>query len=90
MDIDILTKHDLQAFKEELLRELAEIIQGKPAASEKEYLRTKETRAMLGGISAGTLQTLRVKGLLKPTKLMGVFYYKKTEILALLDAEGRA
>jgi hypothetical protein len=52
----------------------------------REYLRTKEVREMLGGISSGTLQNLRIRGLLNPSKIEGVYYYRLSEVKALLNA----
>lgn len=87
MGIEILTKQDLVNFKQELLTAFAEILRGSSSEPEKEFLRSKEARKMLGGISNGTLQNLRVSGLLKPSKIGGVFYYKRSEIIMLLHAE---
>jgi Helix-turn-helix domain len=86
MEIDIITKQDLEIFRQKLLQELSSLMGVSQSKSEKEYLRTNEVRAMLGGISAGTLQNLRVKGLLKPSKIEGVYYYKLSEVKALLNA----
>lgn len=86
MEVDILTKHDLELFRQKLLRELSDLMRIAPHETEKEYLRTHEVRKMLGGISPGTLQNLRVKGLLKPSKIEGVYYYKLSEVKALLSA----
>lgn len=85
MEIEILTKQDLQTFKEELLDELVKVLNTSVNAKEKEFLRTKEVRHLLG-ISNGTLQNLRVKGLLNPSKIEGVYYYNLSEIKALLNA----
>lgn len=85
MEIEILTKQDLEAFREKLLLDLAELIISGSSKDEREYLRTKEVKELLGGISNGTLQNLRVKGLLNPSKIEGVFYYKLSEIKSLLD-----
>ena len=85
MEVDILTKQDLELFRQKLLHELSGLMRAAPHEPEKEYLRTHEVRKMLGGISNGTLRNLRVKGLLKPSKIEGVFYYKLSEIKALLN-----
>lgn len=84
MEIEIITKRDLAVFKTELLNELMQIMKNSSIEPEKEYLRSREVRKLLGGISNGTLCNLRVKGLLKPTKIEGVFYYRLSEIKALL------
>ena len=86
MEIEILTKQDLETFRQKLISELSDLLRISPKESEKEYLRTNEVRKILGGISSGTLQNLRVKGLLKPSKIEGVFYYKLSEVKALLSA----
>jgi len=86
MEIEIITKHDLEDFRHRLMHDLAAFMRGQSDEQEKEYLRSKEARKMLGGISNGTLQNLRVKGLLKPSKIEGVFYYKLSEVKALLSA----
>lgn len=86
MEIEILTRQDLEIFRQKLLRELSDLLEVSPREAGKEYLRTKEVRKMLGDISAGTLQNLRIKGLLKPSKIEGVFYYRLSEVKALLNA----
>ena len=85
MEIEILTKQDLEIFRQKLISELSDLLRISPKESEKEYLRTNEVRKLLGGISPGTLQNLRVKGLLKPSKIEGVYYYKLSEVKALLS-----
>lgn len=85
MEIEIVTKHDLEVFRQKLLNELLEFLHKPPVQPEKEYLRSREVRKLLGEISSGTLQNLRVKGLLKPAKIEGVFYYKMSEIKVLLN-----
>lgn len=85
MQIDeLLTKKDLEIFKTELLETLTALIK-KHKKPDKEWLRSKEVRKMLN-ISYGTLQNLRVKKLLNPTKVQGVYYYRLSEIEALLNA----
>jgi len=85
MQIELVTKQDLDAFKNELLEILRPLMQRQNPADEKEFLRSKDVRRLLS-ISSGTLQNLRVKGLLHPTKIEGVFYYKLSEINTLLSA----
>ena len=83
MQIELITKQDFENFKRELLEALAAFTDKKTPA--KEGLRSKEVRQMLK-ISNGTLMNLRVKKLLNPTKIQGVFYFKLSEIEALLNA----
>jgi len=86
MEIDILTKRDLDEFRRKLIEDLTAIITSHKEEPERKYLRSREVRKLLGGISNGTLQSLRVKGLLNPTKIEGVFYYKCSEVTDLLNA----
>lgn len=85
MEIEIVTKDDLEEFRRKLLVDLAEMIRSTKNIEEKEYLRTREVRKLLGGISHGTLLNLRVKRLLNPTKIEGVYYYKLAEVKKLLS-----
>ncbi len=89
MEIEIITKRDLEDFRNRLIQEIAQLIGIRKPETEKEYLRSKEVRKLLGGISNGTLQNLRVKGLLKPSKIEGVYYYKLSEVTALLNGGTR-
>lgn len=84
MNIEIITKQDLEKLKDDLLHELTELLKNGDHASEREYLRSKEVRKILG-VSNGTLSNMRVKGLLHPTKIEGVYYYKFSEIKKLLS-----
>ncbi len=84
MEIEVINKADLEAFRKSLLHDLAEIITHHKG-EQKEYLRTKEVRQLLG-ISNGTISSLRIKGLLQPSKIEGVYYYKWSEIKKLLNA----
>jgi len=83
MQVELITKQDFENFKRELLEALATFTDKKEPS--KEWLRSKEVRQILK-ISNGTLMNLRVKGILNPTKIEGVFYYKLSEIEAVLNA----
>lgn len=82
---DLATKQDLETLKSILLNAMSEYMGKQGVSLEKEYLRTKEVRQILG-VSNGTLANLRVKGLLTPNKVDGIYYYKLSEIKALLSA----
>jgi hypothetical protein len=83
MEIDIVTKQDLQQFKIELLQELRELL-GKDNKPKAEWLRSGEVRKMLK-VSPGTLQNLRITGVLRSTKVSGMHYYKYEDIEAMLQ-----
>ncbi len=76
MEIDIITKQDLEAFKAELLFEISEIL--KPERK-KRWLTSKDVLKLLS-CSASSLQTLRIKGEVKGTKIGGKWYYDYFEI----------
>lgn len=82
---DLATKQDLEAFKKDLLQSLTDFMAKQGTSLQKEWLRTKEVRQMLG-LSTGSISNLRVKRLLNPTKIEGIYYYKLSEIMALLNA----
>lgn len=80
---DLATKQDIEMLRQELLQVFAKLSHN--ASPQKEWLRTKEVRDMLG-LSAGSLSNWRIKGILKPTKIDGIYYYRLSEIMALLNA----
>ena len=87
MAVEIITKEDLQSFKAELLEELKSLI-AEPAAHRKEWLKSDDVRKMLG-ISAGSLQNLRVNGILPFTKMGGTIYYEYADVLRVLEENKR-
>lgn len=87
MEIDIVTKKDIEELKKQILDAIASCFV-KQSSEEREWLRSKEVRKMLN-ISYGSLQNLRIKKLLNPTKIEGVYYYRLSEIQALLNAGNR-
>ncbi len=77
---DLATKQDLFELRAILLQAL----KGESTNERREWLRTKEVKKMLH-LSDGSLANLRVKKLLNPTKIEGVYYYKLSEIESLLE-----
>ncbi|MFA6059608.1 MAG: helix-turn-helix domain-containing protein [Taibaiella sp.] len=84
MQIEMVTREDLQNFKAELLQELKQFISAVSTDKQKTWLKGHEVRKLLK-ISAGTLQNLRVNGQLHPSKIGGSFYYPYPEIESLLE-----
>lgn len=82
MSVEIVTKEDLNVFRLQLLNDLQMLLNFEPSAK-KEWLRSSEVRKMLK-ISPGTLQTLRVSGKLKASKVGGILFYKISDIEELL------
>jgi hypothetical protein len=84
MEIELITKHDLQQFKVELLNDLKALM--KPSGEvNKEWLKSSEVRKLLK-ISSATLVTLRVNGTLRYTKLGGMLYYRYSDIVKVLES----
>ena len=83
MNLEILTKDDLQEFRVQLLSDLKGLFQLPSEVSQKAWLKSAEVRKLLQ-ISPNTLQNLRVTGKLHPSKIGGIHYYSREEIERLL------
>lgn len=83
MPRELITLADLQLFKVELLDELENRFAQK-IHPQREIMRSSEVRELLN-ISAGTLQNLRITGKLKYTKINGLMFYHRTDVLKLLE-----
>jgi len=83
MPVTILTKEDLQEFKKEMLMEMKAILEQGPAKPKK-WLRSPAVQELLQ-VSPGTLQTLRVNGTLKCSKIGGIVFYDHDHIQKLLE-----
>src|SRR5690606_33931520 len=71
MSPQIVTIEDLQQFRVQLREDLKVLIQPTNNPSQREWLKSSDVRKMLG-ISHGTLQNLRIKGVLPYQKLGGI------------------
>jgi len=80
---DLVTKQDLFKFGESLLSKFTNLIK-EEGYSHKKLLRSKDVREILS-ISPGTLQNLRIKGILPFTKVGDILYYKYEDILNLFE-----
>src|SRR5690606_26598917 len=84
---EIITKADLEKFKEELFAELRKAnVRPSSKVQIKEWLKSYEVRRLLE-ISPGTLQNLRVNGTLPFTKIGGLLYYRYEDIRKLLEGK---
>jgi hypothetical protein len=87
MEIDIITQKDLFKFKNELLKEIQELLEGKRDQGEdREWLKSPDVRKILR-ISQGTLQNLRINRTLPFTKIGGSIYYRKEDIYSIMDGK---
>ncbi len=83
MAVNIITKEDLQEFKEELLEEIKKLFSFK-STEQKLWLRSAEVKELLK-ISSGTLQNLRINGTLSYTRIGGTLYYNYKDIEKLFN-----
>lgn len=81
--IEIITKQDLLEFKNDLIRDLKEVLNPTQQAA-KQWVKSNEVRKLLS-ISPGTLQNLRINGTLSFTKVGGMMYYKLEDIQKVLE-----
>ncbi|WP_254087874.1 helix-turn-helix domain-containing protein [Dawidia cretensis] len=81
----LLTVGDLEAFKQQLFEELQNLLRERRTNENKQWLRSADVRKMLS-ISAGTLQNLRITGVLSFVKVRGIMLYKHEDIIALLES----
>lgn len=87
MDIDLVTKADILQLKNEIISLLSEALSS-TSNTGKRYLKSSDVMEMLG-ISASSLQTLRINGSIPFTKLGGTIYYDYTEITKILQRNKR-
>lgn len=79
---DPLTRKDLEDFKSELFELLSSL--NKPVSEQKKWLKTSDVKKMLG-ISSGTLNSMRLKGLLPYNKVGGLYYYRPEDVDKMLS-----
>jgi len=84
-EILVLSKEELDSFKNELLSEIKKLSDEK---AKSEWLRSADVRKMLK-ISDSTLQTMRINGTVPAYKLGTTWLYRYDEILEALE-NGRA
>jgi len=84
MALEIVTKEDLQEFKNDLLQELKTLLLPK-TNNQTPWLRSADVKALLH-ISSGTLQNMRINGTLRYSKVWGTLYYNYEDIEKLLQS----
>ena len=85
MNVNLITKEDLEQFKTELLAELKTLLHARPAMPVK-WLRSYQVREMLS-ISPGTLQNLRIYGHVEFTKIGGSIFYNYEDIVKMMEKD---
>lgn len=83
MHIQIITKDDLEDFREQLLSDIQDLL-SKRHEEPKKWLKSYQVKNLLK-ISGGTLHTLRSNGTLKFTRIGHIIYYNYEDIMQLLE-----
>ncbi len=86
MQVNILTKEDLNQFKTELIREIKQLLSScnNTVSSKSRWLRSAEVRKLMS-ISPGTLQNLRINGVLPYRKVGGIMFYAMEDIQKMME-----
>jgi len=73
-------------FEKELLEEITQVLKRETPAGfgDKEWLRSREVRKKLD-ISPGTLQNLRITGILPFKKIGGSMYYRSSDVNKMME-----
>ena len=87
MNVELVTKNDLDNLRDTLLKELRSLVGIK--SDTKKYLKSSEVREILG-CSPGTLQNLRVNGTLEYTKIGGTIYYSSASVDEVFEKNKRS
>ncbi len=82
MNFELLTKDDLKNFKNEIISELKDLLEG--SHKSKKWLKSSDVKEMLG-ISAGTLQNYRINGTLPFTKIGKTIFYDYDDVNRILN-----
>jgi hypothetical protein len=85
---ELLTKNDLHAFKEDLLRSIFAMLQTGAYKGPKKWLKSEDVKKLLG-ISGGTLHTLRNNGTIPFSRVGRIIFYDVEEIHRLLSTNGK-
>ena len=88
---EFVTKEDLRHFRMLLLNDIGKLLEErtgdeKATQEDMEWLRSKAIRRIMD-ISPGTLQNLRITGKIKFKKVMGSYYYKKSDVTKLFNEQ---
>lgn len=92
MAANIITQEDLDQFKVELFNELHQLFSNQADNKQEplppKWLKSYQVQRLLG-ISAGTLQNLRINGTVPYTKLGGTLLYSQDDIHKLIQGNMR-
>lgn len=83
---EVVTKDDLRQFGLSLINEIREIVQATDEAQQvhPEWLKSKAVRKLMD-MSPGSIQALRVTGKVRFKKVLGSYYYNRTDLQNLFN-----
>jgi hypothetical protein len=84
---EIVTKDDLRQFGMLLLHDIQQLLDKKTDENQQlhpEWLKSKVVRKLMD-MSAGSLQNLRITGKVRYRKILGSYYYNKSDLLDLFN-----
>lgn len=87
MTVELITKEDLEEFRQLILKDL-KLLLTKRTEEPQKYLKSYQVKNMLK-ISGGTLHTLRANGTLKFTRIGHIIYYKYEDIMKLMEGPAK-
>jgi len=87
MNLELVTKEDLQTLRFQIVGDIKEMLDQGPRAGEGDMrgFRTREVRHLLG-CSAGKLKSLCAVGRIRTKKIGGTIYYNKDDVKRLLTS----
>ena len=83
MNLDLITKNDLNDFKLELVNLITDIV-SKSQPKKKKFLQRRCKRPVRN--STGTLRKYRITGKISYTKIDGILYYKYEDVIKLIES----
>jgi len=82
----IPTIDDFMQFEAKLLNKVEIILSQNATATDKKWLKSKDVRKLLGNISPGKLQEMRIKKEIPFTKLGSTYFYDYDEVVKVLKS----
>ena len=87
MSIEIVTKEDLQVLRLQLISDIRQLLDGLPKpVDQTTWLKTSDVKKLLK-LSTSTLQTYRLNGTVKYTKIGGTLYYDVQHLQKILKVK---
>ena len=84
MNLDLVTRDELEEFGVKLLNDITELLLHTSKGDQKPWLKGAEVRKLLG-TSPGIFQSLRLSVRLKSSKIEGIHFYRREEIEKMIN-----